>query len=75
MEVVNYDPAHEWDVYISKIEQDSEDYLAEARCLDCKHCYEYHLDPDIGFCIENMVFINPNDGVIEYGLEGCFKKK
>lgn len=75
MEVVNYEPSYEWDKYISKIEVDYDSRLGEARCLDCKHCYVYNLDPNIGFCLEHIEFINPNDGVIEYGLEGCYKEK
>ena len=71
---VNYDPAYEWDVYVSNMEQAWERRLDTARCLDCKNCYAYHLDSTIGFCIENMVFIDPNDSVREYGLEDCISE-
>ena len=71
---VDYDPAYEWDKYISDKERAWECRLDEARCLDCKHCYAYHLDSTIGFCIENMVFIDPNDSIREYGLEDCFSE-
>ena len=60
---VNYDPACEWDAYIRNKERAWECRLDEARCLDCKNCYAYHLDSTIGFCIENMVFIDRNDSI------------
>ena len=74
MEVVDYDPACEWDAYVRNKERTWECRLDEARCLDCKNCYAYHLDSTIGFCIENMVFIDPNDSIREYGLEDCFSE-
>ena len=71
---VDYDPACEWDAYVRNKERTWECRLDEARCLDCKNCYAYHLYSTIGFCIENMVFIDPNDSVREYGLEDCFSE-
>ena len=71
---VNYDPACEWDAYVRNKERTWECRLDEARCLDCKNCYVYYLDSTIGFCIENMVFIDPNDSIREYGLEDCFSE-
>ena len=71
---VNYDPAYEWDVYTSNMEQAWEQRLDTARCLDCKHRYEYNLDDTIGFCLEWLIFIDPNDGIREYHLEDCFSE-
>ena len=72
---VDYDPACEWDAYVRNKERAWECRLDEARCLDCEHCYDYHLDSTIGFCDEHKVFIDPNDGIREYHLEDCFSEK
>ena len=69
---INYDPAYEWDAYISNKERAWEYRLNIASCIDCKHCYDYN--STIGFCDEHKIFINPNDGIREYHLEDCFSE-
>ena len=71
---VDYDPACEWDAYVRNKERAWECRLDTARCLDCKHCYEYDLNDTIGFCLEWLIFIDPNDSIREYHLEDCFSE-